>query len=84
MRLNFKKTYNNAVLVQYEKYCSDREEVRDFVNKIRDENPNIVFFRKDEISDPTTDESILVTIQGWFDYCDSNSKPKKKKSKEKI
>ena len=37
MRLNFKKTYNNAVLVQYEKYCSDREEVRDFVNKIRDE-----------------------------------------------
>ena len=78
-----KNGYNNAVLVQYEKYCSDRVEVRDFVNKIRDENPNIVFFRKDEISDPT-DESILVTIQGWFDYCDSNSKPKKKKSKEKI
>ena len=79
-----KNRYNNAVLVQYEKYCSDREEVRDFVNKIRDENPNIVFFRKDEISDPTTDESFLVTIQGWFDYCDSNSKSKKKKSKEKI
>ena len=78
-----KNGYNNAVLVQYEKYCSDRVEVRDFVNKIRDENPNIVFFRKDEISD-RTDESVLVTIQGWFDYCDSNSKPKKKKSKEKI
>ena len=77
------KTYN-SVLVQYKKYCSDREEVRDFVDKIRDKNPNIVFFRKDEISDPATDESILVTIQGWFDYCDSNSKPKKKKSKEKI
>ena len=72
-----KNKYNNAVLVQYEKYCSDREEVRDFVDKIRDENPNIVFFRKDEISDPTTNESVLVTIQGWFDYCDS-SKPKKK------
>ena len=79
-----KKRFSDAVLVQYEKCCSDREEVRDFVNKIRDENPNIVFFRKDEISDPTSDESILVTIQGWFDYCDSNSKPKKKKSKEKI
>ena len=77
-----KNRYNNAVLVQYEKYCSDRVEVRDFVNKIRDENPNIVFFHKEEISDPT-DESVLVTIQGWFDYCDSNSKPKKKKSKEK-
>ena len=74
-----KNRYNNAVLVQYEKYCSDREEVRDFVNKIRDENPNIVFFRKDEISDSTTDKSVLVTIQGWFDYCDSNSKPKKEK-----
>ena len=29
-----KNRYNNAVLVQYEKYCSDREEVRDFVNKM--------------------------------------------------
>ena len=77
------KTYN-SVLVQYEKYCSDREEVRDFVDKIRDKNPNIVFFRKEEIADPTTDESVLVTISGWFDYCDSNSKPKKKKRKEKI
>ena len=79
-----KHRYNDIVSVQYQKCCSDREEVRDFVNKIRDENPNIVFFRKDEISDPTSDESVLVTIQGWFDYCDSNSKPKKKKSKEKI
>lgn len=62
------KTYNNAVLVQYEKYCSDRVEVRDFVNKIRDENPNIVFFRKEEIPDPTTDQSILVTITGRYYY----------------
>ena len=75
-----KNGYNNAVLVQYEKYCSDREEVCDFVNRVRDENPNIVFFRKDEISDPT-DESILVTIQGWFDYNDT-SKPKKNKVKK--
>ena len=59
-----KNGYNNAVLVQYEKYCSDREEVRDFVNKIRDENPNIVFFRKDEISDPTSDESVLSYYTG--------------------
>ena len=79
-----KNRFNDVVTVQYQKCCSDREEVRDFVNRVRDENPNIVFFRKDEISDPTSDESILVTIQGWFDYCDSNSKPKKKKSKEKI
>ena len=79
-----KNRFNDVVTVQYQKCCSDREEVRDFVDRIRDENPNIIFFRKDEISDPTTDESVLVTIQGWFDYCDSNSKPKKKKSKEKI
>ena len=79
-----KKRFNDVVTVQYEKCCSNREEVCDFVNRVRDENPNIVFFRKDEISDPTSDESVLVTIQGWFDYCDSNSKPKKKKSKEKI
>ena len=78
-----KKRFNDVVTVQYEKCCVGREEVCDFVNRVRDENPNIVFFRKDEISDPT-DESVLVTIQGWFDYCDSNSKPKKKKSKEKI
>ena len=62
------KNNNNAVLVQYEKYCSDRVEVRDFVNKIRDENPNIVFFRKEEISDPTTNESVLVTIAVWYYY----------------
>ena len=77
-----KNGYNNAVLVQYEKYCSDREEVRDFVNKIRDENPNIVFFRREVIPDPTTEESVLVTITGWFDYNDT-SKPKKKQSKKK-
>ena len=76
-----KKRFNDVVTVQYEKHCSDRVEVRDFVNKIRDENPNIVFFRKDEISDPT-DESVLVTITGWFDYNDT-SKPKKKQSKKK-
>ena len=63
-----KNIYNNAVLVQYEKYCSDREEVRDFVNKIRDENPNIVFFRKEEIANPTTDQSVLVTIAGRYYY----------------
>ena len=78
-----KNRYNNAVLVQFEKYCSDPVEVRDFVNKIRDENPNIIFFRKEERADPTDDQSVLVTIQGWFDYCDSNSKPKKKKVKRK-
>ena len=61
------KTYNNAVLVQYEKYCSDRVEVRDFVNKIRDENPNVVFFRKEETPDPT-DQSVLVTIAGRYYY----------------
>ena len=77
-----KNRLNDVVTVQYQKCCSDREEVRDFVDRIRDENPDIVFFRKDEISDPT-DESILVTIQGWFDYNDT-SKPKKKQSKKVI
>ena len=73
-----KKRFNDVVTVQYQKCCSDREEVRDFVNKIRDENPNIVFFRKEERADPTTDESVLVTITGWYDYRRDTSKPKKK------
>ena len=76
------KRFNDVVTVQYEKCCSGRSEVCDFVNRVRDENPNIVFFRKEEIPDPTTDESVLVTITGWFDYADS-SKPKKKQNKKK-
>ena len=79
-----KKRFNDVVTVQYQKCCSDREEVRDFVDKIRDENPDIVFFRKEEIPDPTTDESVLVTITGWFDYRDTSSKSKKKQSKKEI
>ena len=80
-----KNGYNNAVLVQYEKYCSDREEVRDFVDRIRDENPDIVFFRKEEIPDPTTEESVLVAITGWYDYRrDTSSKSKKKQSKKEL
>ena len=77
-----KHRYNDTVSVQYQKCCSGREEVRDFVDRIRDENPDIVFFHKEEIPDPTTDESVLVTITGWFDYNDT-SKPKKKQSKKK-
>ena len=77
-----KKRFNDVVTVQYQKCCSDREEVCDFVNRVRDENPNIVFFRREVIPDPTTEESVLVTITGWFDYNDT-SKPKKKQSKKK-
>ena len=69
-----KNRFNDVVTVQYQKCCSDREEVRDFVDRIRDENPDIVFFRKEEIPDPTTDESVLVTIAGWYDYNDTSSK----------
>ena len=76
------KRFNDVVTVQYQKCCSDREEIRDFVNRVRDENPNIVFFRREGIPDPTTEESVLVTITGWFDYNDT-SKPKKKQSKKK-
>ena len=80
-----KKRFNDVVTVQYEKCCSNREEVRDFVNKIRDENPNIVFFRREVIPDPTTEESILVTITGWYDYRrDTSSKSKKKQSKKVV
>ena len=77
-----KKRFNDVVTVQYEKCCVGREEVCDFVNRVRDENPNIVFFRREVIPDPTTEESVLVTITGWFDYNDT-SKPKKKQSKKK-
>ena len=82
-----KNRFNHVVTVQYEKCCSDRAEVSDFVNKVIDENPNIVFFRKEEIPfsavDEPADVSILVTITGWYDYRDSNSSSKKKQSKEK-
>ena len=37
-----KNRFNDAVTVQYEKCCVGREEVCDFVNRVRDENPNIV------------------------------------------
>lgn len=77
-----KNRFNDVVTVQYEKCCSDREEVRNFVDRIRDENPNIVFFRKEEIPF-SVDESVLVTITGWLDYRDI-SKPKKKQSKKEI
>lgn len=79
-----KSRANDVVTVQFEKCCSDRAEVRDFVDRIREENPDIVFFRKEEIPDPTTDESVLVTITGWFDYSDTNSKPKKKQNKKEV
>ena len=77
-----KKRFNDVVTVQYEKCCSNRAEVSDFVNKVRDENPNIVFFRKEEIPF-SADESVLVTITGWLDYRDI-SKPKKKQNKKEI
>ena len=79
-----KHRYNDTVSVQYQKCCSGREEVRDFVDRIRDENPDIVFFHKEEIPDPTTDESVLVTITGWYDYNDTSSKSKKKQSKKVV
>ena len=75
-----KNRFNDVVTVQYQKCCSDRAEVRGFVDRIREENPDIVFFRKEEIP-YSADEFVLVTITGWFDYRDT-SKPKKKKSKE--
>ena len=78
-----KHRYNDTVSVQYQKCCSDREEVCDFVNRVRDENPNIVFFRRELTPDPTTDESVLVTITGWYDYRDTG-KPKKKQSKKVV
>ena len=77
-----KHRYNDTVTVQYEKNCSNRVDVCDFVNRVRDENPNIVFFRKEEVPDPNTEESVLVTITGWYDYADT-SKPKEKQ-REKI
>ena len=79
-----KKRFNDVVTVQYEKCCSNREEVCDFVNRVRDENPNIVFFRRELTPDPTTDECVLVTITGWYDYRDTSSKSKKKQSKKEI
>ena len=79
-----KKRFNDVVTVQYEKCCSNREEVCDFVNKVRDENPNIVFFRREIIPDPTTEESVLVTITGWYDYHRDNSSKSKKKQSKKV
>ena len=77
-----KKRFNDVVTVQYEKNCANRTEISDFVNKVRDENPNVVFFRKEEIPF-SVDESVLVTITGWLDYRDI-SKPKKKQNKKEM
>ena len=83
-----KNRFNHVVTVQYEKCCSDRAEVSDFVNRVRDENPNIVFFRKEEIPfsavDEPADETFLVTITGRYDYKNTNSKSKKKQSKKEM
>ena len=79
-----KKRFNDVVTVQYEKCCEGQTEIIDFVNRVRDENPNIVFFRRELLPDPTTaGESVLVTITGWYDYRDAN-KPKKKRNKKEI
>ena len=79
-----KNRFNDMVTVQYQRCCLDRADARDFTNKIRDENPNIVFFRRECIPDPTTEESVLVTITGWYDYNDTSSKPKKKRNKKEV
>lgn len=76
--------FNDIVFVQYEKCCEGRAEVRDFVNRVIVENPNIVFFRKEEIPDPTTDETVLVTITGWYDYRGISTKSKKKQNKKEL
>ena len=76
-----KKRFNDVVTVQYEKCCSNRAEVCDFVNKVRDENPDIVFFRRELIPDPTTEESVLVTFTGWYDYKNTNSSKKETKQR---
>ena len=81
--MEMEKRFNDGVTVQFEKCCSDRVEVRDFVNRIRDENPNIVFFRKEEIPF-SAGETILVTITGWLDYADTSKKPKKKQNKKEM
>ena len=39
-----KHRYNDTVSVQYQKCCVGREEVRDFVDRIRDENPDNSLF----------------------------------------
>ena len=77
--------FNDVVFVQYEKCCVGRAEICGFESRVIDENPNIVFFRRELIPDPTTEESVLVTITGWYDYRrDTSSKPKKKQSKKVV
>lgn len=45
-----KNRFNDVVTIQYQKCCSNRAEVRGFVDRIREENPDIVFFRRDIFS----------------------------------
>ena len=82
-KMEMKKRFNDGITVQFEKHCSDRADVRDFVDRVRDENPNIVFFRKEEIPF-SAGEVILVTITGRYDYKNTSSKPKKKQSKKEM
>ncbi len=82
MKLSLSRTYNNVRFFKWKKYCSNTVQVWNFVDKIIEENPNIIIVSKEVEQDYSNDfSSFLVTITGIT--ADNDGKPKKKQSKEK-
>ena len=83
MKLSLSKTYNNVKFFRWKKYCSSTVQVWSFVDKIIEENPNIIIVSREVEQDYSSDSnSFLVIITGIT--ADNSGKSKKKRSKEAL
>ena len=81
MKLSLSKTYNNVRFFKWKKYCSNTVQVWSFVDKIIEENPNIIIVSREVEQDYSSDSnSFLVIITGIT--ADNSGKSKKKHSKK--
>ena len=81
MKLSLNKTYNNVRFFRWKKYCSNTVQVWSFVDKIIEENPNIIIVSREVEQDYSSDSnSFLVIITGIT--TDNSGKSKKKHSKK--
>ena len=83
MKLSLSKIYNNVRFFKWKKYCSNTVQVWSFVDKIIEENPNIIIVSREVEQDYSSDSnSFLVIITGIT--ADNSGKSKKKRSKETL
>ena len=81
MKLSLSKTYNNVRFFKWKKYCSNTVQVWNFVDKIIEENPNIIIVSREVEQDYSSDSnSFLVIITGIT--ADNSGKSKKKQNKK--